>query len=116
MRLTSIKALATALRSQGLFFRNRPGNHRRGRHVPRSAVCQMGGCLQQGDRRPHQLPVCRLGRRFAPDSWQDGRFRASDMPLTDEELQKDGLMQFPTVIGGVVPVFNIPASRRGRCG
>ena len=35
-------------------------------------------------------------------------FGASDMPLTDEELQKDGLIQFPTVIGGVVPVFNIP--------
>jgi len=35
-------------------------------------------------------------------------FGASDMPLTDEELQKDGLTQFPTVIGGVVPVINIP--------
>lgn len=34
-------------------------------------------------------------------------FGASDMPLTDEELQKDGLMQFPTVIGGVVPVVNL---------
>lgn len=34
-------------------------------------------------------------------------FGASDMPLTDEELAKDGLMQFPTVIGGVVPVINV---------
>jgi phosphate transport system substrate-binding protein len=34
-------------------------------------------------------------------------FGASDMPLTDEELAKDGLIQFPTVIGGVVPVVNI---------
>ncbi|MCK6427956.1 MAG: phosphate ABC transporter substrate-binding protein PstS [Burkholderiaceae bacterium] len=34
-------------------------------------------------------------------------FGASDMPLTDEELAKDGLMQFPTVIGGVVPVVNL---------
>jgi len=34
-------------------------------------------------------------------------FGASDMPLTDEELAKDGLMQFPTVIGGVVPVLNV---------
>lgn len=34
-------------------------------------------------------------------------FGASDMPLKDDELQKDGLVQFPTVIGGVVPVFNI---------
>jgi phosphate transport system substrate-binding protein len=34
-------------------------------------------------------------------------FGASDMPLTDDELSKDGLIQFPTVIGGVVPVVNI---------
>jgi phosphate transport system substrate-binding protein len=34
-------------------------------------------------------------------------FGASDMPLTDAELAKDGLLQFPTVIGGVVPVVNI---------
>lgn len=35
-------------------------------------------------------------------------FGASDMPLKDDELAKDGLLQFPTVIGGVVPVINIP--------
>ena len=35
-------------------------------------------------------------------------FGASDMPLTDEELAKDGLIQFPMVIGGVVPVINVP--------
>ncbi len=34
-------------------------------------------------------------------------FGASDMPLTDEELAKNGLIQFPTVMGGVVPVVNI---------
>ncbi|MFN4266588.1 MAG: phosphate ABC transporter substrate-binding protein PstS [Aquabacterium sp.] len=34
-------------------------------------------------------------------------FGASDMPLKDDELAKDGLMQFPTVIGGVVPVINV---------
>ena len=27
--------------------------------------------------------------------------------LKDDELAKDGLMQFPTVIGGVVPVINV---------
>ncbi len=35
-------------------------------------------------------------------------FGATDAPLKGEELQKDGLVQFPTVMGGVVPVFNIP--------
>jgi phosphate transport system substrate-binding protein len=34
-------------------------------------------------------------------------FGASDAPLKDEELAKDGMIQFPTVIGGVVPVVNI---------
>lgn len=34
-------------------------------------------------------------------------FGASDAPLTDEEAAKDGLIQFPTVMGGVVPVINI---------
>lgn len=34
-------------------------------------------------------------------------FGASDAPLRDDELAKKGLVQFPTVIGGVVPVVNI---------
>lgn len=34
-------------------------------------------------------------------------FGASDAPLKDEELAKDGMVQFPMVIGGVVPVVNI---------
>ncbi|OYU00209.1 MAG: phosphate ABC transporter substrate-binding protein PstS [Burkholderiales bacterium PBB1] len=41
-------------------------------------------------------------------------FGASDMPLTDEELSKDGLLQFPTVIGGVVPVVNIQGVKPGQ--
>ena len=34
-------------------------------------------------------------------------FGASDMPLKDEDLAQKNQMQFPTVIGGVVPVVNI---------
>src|SRR5436190_14367456 len=41
-------------------------------------------------------------------------FGASDMPLKDDELAKDGLIQFPTVIGGVVPVVNIKAVQPGQ--
>ena len=41
-------------------------------------------------------------------------FGASDMPLKPEELQKDGLVQFPTVIGGVVPVVNLPGVKPGQ--
>jgi len=41
-------------------------------------------------------------------------FGASDMPLKDDELAKDGLVQFPTVIGGVVPVVNIKGVQPGQ--
>ncbi len=41
-------------------------------------------------------------------------FGASDAPLKDDELGKDGLLQFPTVIGGVVPVVNIKGIAPGQ--
>ncbi|WP_294637839.1 phosphate ABC transporter substrate-binding protein PstS [uncultured Aquabacterium sp.] len=41
-------------------------------------------------------------------------FGASDMPLKDDELNKDGLVQFPTVIGGVVPVVNVKGIQPGQ--
>jgi phosphate transport system substrate-binding protein len=41
-------------------------------------------------------------------------FGASDMPLKDDALAKDGLVQFPTVIGGVVPVVNIKGIQPGQ--
>jgi phosphate transport system substrate-binding protein len=41
-------------------------------------------------------------------------FGASDAPLKDDELAKDGLVQFPTVIGGVVPVLNIKGIQPGQ--
>ena len=41
-------------------------------------------------------------------------FGASDAPLKDEELAKDGMVQFPTVIGGVVPVINVSGVEPGQ--
>lgn len=41
-------------------------------------------------------------------------FGATDMPLKDDELAKDGMVQFPTVIGGVVPVVNIKGITPGQ--
>jgi len=41
-------------------------------------------------------------------------FGASDMPLKDDELAKKGLVQFPAVIGGVVPVVNIKGIAPGQ--
>lgn len=40
-------------------------------------------------------------------------FGASDMPLKDEDLAKKNQIQFPTVIGGVVPVINVQGIQPG---
>src|SRR5215471_336288 len=41
-------------------------------------------------------------------------FGASDMPLKPEDLQKDGLTQFPPVVGGEVMVVNLPGVQAGQ--
>ena len=41
-------------------------------------------------------------------------FGASDKPLTADELNKAGLTQFPAVMGGVVPVINLPGVTAGQ--
>ena len=41
-------------------------------------------------------------------------FGASDMPLKQEELDREGLMQFPAIIGGVVPIVNIDGVAAGQ--
>jgi phosphate transport system substrate-binding protein len=41
-------------------------------------------------------------------------FGASDMPLKPEDLEKEGLMQFPAIIGGVVPIVNLDGIAPGQ--
>jgi phosphate transport system substrate-binding protein len=41
-------------------------------------------------------------------------FGATDKPLTSQELKAAGLIQFPLVIGAVVPVVNIPGIKPGQ--
>jgi phosphate transport system substrate-binding protein len=41
-------------------------------------------------------------------------FGASDMPLKPEDLKEAGLVQFPMIIGGVVPVVNIKGVQAGQ--
>jgi phosphate transport system substrate-binding protein len=41
-------------------------------------------------------------------------FGATDMPLKPAELQAAGLAQFPAIIGGVVPVVNVPGIAPGQ--
>lgn len=40
-------------------------------------------------------------------------FGSSDKPLPPDELKRSGLAQFPSVIGGVVPAFNLPGIAAG---
>jgi phosphate transport system substrate-binding protein len=41
-------------------------------------------------------------------------FGASDAPLAPQELEASGLLQFPVIIGGVVPVINISGIKPGQ--
>jgi phosphate transport system substrate-binding protein len=41
-------------------------------------------------------------------------FGATDAPLKEADLEKNGLIQFPTVIGGVVPVVNLDGIKPGQ--
>ena len=41
-------------------------------------------------------------------------FGASDAPLVDAALQEKGLIQFPTVIGGIVPIVNVQGLAPGQ--
>src|SRR5512147_791808 len=40
-------------------------------------------------------------------------FGASDMPLPGKDLDEAGLAQFPAVMGGLVPVYNLPGIAAG---
>jgi phosphate transport system substrate-binding protein len=40
-------------------------------------------------------------------------FAGSDAPMKDDELAKNGLFQFPTVVGGVVVAINLPGIKPG---
>jgi phosphate transport system substrate-binding protein len=41
-------------------------------------------------------------------------FGASDKPLSADDLAKDGMLQFPAIMGGVVPVYNIKGVDAGQ--
>ena len=41
-------------------------------------------------------------------------FGASDMPLAANDLNQSGLFQFPAIVGGVVPVVNLPGVTPGQ--
>jgi phosphate transport system substrate-binding protein len=40
-------------------------------------------------------------------------FGATDKPLSDADLDKNGLVQFPMIMGGIVPIFNVEGIKPG---
>jgi phosphate transport system substrate-binding protein len=40
-------------------------------------------------------------------------FGATDAPMSQADLDKNNMLQFPTVIGGVVPIMNVPGIKPG---
>jgi phosphate transport system substrate-binding protein len=40
-------------------------------------------------------------------------FGATDAPMSQADLDKNNMIQFPTVIGGVVPIMNVPGLKPG---
>jgi phosphate transport system substrate-binding protein len=40
-------------------------------------------------------------------------FGATDAPVSGADLDKDGMVQFPAIIGGTVPIFNVPGFAKG---
>ena len=64
----------------------------------------MGGSLQEGDRRGLNYQSIGSGGGIRQIQAKTVAFGATDAPLKGEDLDKHGLVQFPTVLGGVVPV------------
>jgi phosphate transport system substrate-binding protein len=92
-----------------------PGHDRCGRHLPAPIYAKWADAYNKatGARLNYQSVGSGAGIQQIRAKTVD--FGATDMPLTDEALAKDGLIQFPTVIGGVVPVVNIAGSHPASC-
>lgn len=63
----------------------------------------------------HRLKYVKRGSRggIAAIKAQEVDFGASDIPLPLEELKVHGLLQFPSLVGGVVPVYHLPGIKPG---
>ncbi len=81
---------------------------RRGRHLPVSHLFEMGRCVQdQQTGIGLNYQSIGSGGGIKQIKAKTVTFGASDMPLKPEELKAAGLVQFPMIIGGVVPVVNV---------
>ena len=91
-----------------------PGRHRRRRHFPGAVYAKWADAYNKATGARINYQSVGSAPASSRSSAKTVDFGASDMPLNDEELAKDGLIQFPTVIGGVVPVVNIKGIAPGQ--
>ena len=90
------------------------GGHRGRRSaVPLSDLRVVVGGLQEGKRCRAELPVGRLAGGIRQIQTGMAVFGATDVPLQIADLQRDALVQFPTVMGGVVVIVNIAGVKAG---
>ena len=92
-------------------------SYRRRRHLPAPGLCQVGRGLQSQDRQRAELPGHRIRRRHQADQGARPSISAPPTircPATNSTSR--ALIQFPAVIGGVVPVVNIEGVAPGQDG
>src|SRR5262249_25361044 len=95
--------------------RRRPRHLGRRRHLPLSDLCEMGRCLQYKKETGVGLNYQSIGSGggIKQIKAKTVTFGASDAPLSGILLDESGLIQFPMVMGGIVPVVNIDGIKTG---
>lgn len=78
-----------------------------GATFPATVYKKWGGAFQEYTGMPFNYDGIGSGGGIKKIEEKAVDFGASDKPLSPEELDKHGLTQFPTVVGGVVPVINL---------
>ena len=95
--------------------RDQRADQRRRGHVPEPDLLEVVRRVHQAPpERRDQLPVDRIRRRHPAAAAQTVFFGASDAPMTDEQLKSapGPVLHLPTVLGAVVPVYNLPGVSR----
>jgi phosphate transport system substrate-binding protein len=79
-------------------------HHRRRRHLPLPDLSQVGRRYKKPTGNGMNYQSIGSGGGIKQITAKTVDFGASDMPMKAEDLQKNGLIQFPAIMGGVVPV------------
>jgi len=80
-----------------------------------AAPLYAGWAAEWGRKSGVRLQYSAVGSSAGLKAIRDGKvdFGASDVPLPPEQLERDGLVNFPTAIAGVVPAINLTGVPRG---